>query len=90
MAYAMSVLGQKRTLKRLRTMSSLPPKADIGCALCEVCFVPKADVVAPGPLERRHRSKSLPLAVNEDAYEHRCEGEDDQKAAEYHSEPNTR
>jgi hypothetical protein len=52
--------------------------------------LPKADVVAPGPLERRHRSKSLPLAVNEDAYEHRCEGEDDQKAAEYHSEPNTR
>jgi hypothetical protein len=66
------------------------PKADIGCALCEVCFVPKADVVAPGPLERRHRSKSLPLAVNEDPYEHRCEGEDDQKAAEYHREPNTR
>jgi hypothetical protein len=52
--------------------------------------VPKADIVVPGSLERRHRSKSLPLAVNKDAYEHRCEGEDDQKAAEYHSEPNTR
>ena len=26
----MSALGQERTLKRLYTMSALPPKADIG------------------------------------------------------------
>jgi hypothetical protein len=71
-------------------MSALPPKANIAERDRDVRFVPKADVVAPGTLERRHRSKSLPLAMNKDAYEHRCEGEDDQKAAEYHSEPNTR
>jgi hypothetical protein len=50
---------------------------------------PTEDIVAPGPLERRRR-KSLPLAVNKDAYDHRRKGEHDQKAAEYHNQPNTR
>src|SRR5215472_10917521 len=36
-------LGQKRTLKRLRPMSALPPKADIADCDCDVRFVPKAD-----------------------------------------------
>jgi hypothetical protein len=40
----MSALGQKQTFKRLRLMSALPPKADIGTQSCDVCFVPKADI----------------------------------------------
>jgi len=40
----MSALGQKRTLRRVRVMSALPPKADIGTQSCDVCFVPKADI----------------------------------------------
>jgi hypothetical protein len=36
----MSALGQKRTLKRLRPMSALPPKADIACGQLDVRFVP--------------------------------------------------
>ena len=39
----MSVLGQKRTLRRVQTMSALPPKADIGHCDWDVRFVPKAD-----------------------------------------------
>jgi hypothetical protein len=34
----MSALGQKRTLKRLRAMSALPPKADIGRSVYEYTF----------------------------------------------------
>jgi hypothetical protein len=49
-----------------------------------------ASIAAPGPLERRHHRKSLPLAVNEDACDRRRKGEHDQKAAEYHSQPYTR
>jgi hypothetical protein len=49
----------------------------------------KAEIVAREPLERRHRNKSLRLAVNKDAYYHRREGEHDQKSAEYHNQPNT-
>ena len=40
----MSDLGQKRTLKRLRLMSALPPKADITQHGSNVRFVPKAEV----------------------------------------------
>ena len=32
---AMSELGQKRTFRYVRLMSALPPKADIGRALCD-------------------------------------------------------
>jgi hypothetical protein len=39
----LSALGQKRTLKRLGSMSALPPKADIGTQPRDVRFVPKAD-----------------------------------------------
>jgi hypothetical protein len=40
----MSALGQKRTLKRLHTMSTLPPKADIVQHNRDVRFVPIADI----------------------------------------------
>jgi hypothetical protein len=40
----MSALGQKRTSRRLRLMSALPPKADIGTQSRNVRFVPKADI----------------------------------------------
>ena len=39
----MSALGQKRTLRGVRPMSALPPKADIGTHSRDVCFVPEAD-----------------------------------------------
>ena len=42
----MSALGQKRTLKRVRPMSALPPKADIAEGNRDVRFVPKADMQA--------------------------------------------
>jgi hypothetical protein len=45
----MSALGQKQTLQDVRTMSALPPKADIDQHGSDVRFVPKADIV--------HRSK---------------------------------
>jgi len=32
---SMSALGQKQTFKRLRLMSALPPKADIGSPLLD-------------------------------------------------------
>jgi len=38
----MSALGQKQTLKKVRLMSALPPKADIAERRCHVRFVPKA------------------------------------------------
>ena len=40
----MSALGQKRTLRHLRSMSALPPIADIGERGQDVRFVPKADI----------------------------------------------
>jgi hypothetical protein len=40
----MSALGQKQTFKRLRLVSALPPKADIGCGCWDVRFVPEAEV----------------------------------------------
>src|SRR5262249_54282465 len=39
----MSALGQKRTLRGVRPMSALPPKADIAEHRRDVRFVPKAD-----------------------------------------------
>jgi len=39
----MSALGQKRTSEHFRSMSALPPKADIGTQSWNVRFVPKAD-----------------------------------------------
>jgi hypothetical protein len=42
----MSALGQKQTFKRVRPMSALPPKADIGTQLWNVRFVPRADIGA--------------------------------------------
>ena len=40
----MSALGQKRTSEHVRSMSALPPKADIAERDRHVRFVPKADV----------------------------------------------
>jgi hypothetical protein len=37
-------LGHKRTLEQFRSMSALPPKADIHCRDQHVRFVPKADI----------------------------------------------
>jgi hypothetical protein len=42
----MSALGQKRTSKRVRVMSALLPKADIGTHAANVRFVPKAELNA--------------------------------------------
>ena len=53
-------------------MSALPPKADIGTQLRNVCFVPKADIVPPSllcvPREnvilcRRHRNDTRPTRL---------------------------
>jgi len=43
----MSALGQKQTLRRVRLMSALPPKADMDQQGCDVRFVPKADIRSP-------------------------------------------
>jgi hypothetical protein len=40
----MSALGQKQTLRLVRLMSALPPKADIAERQLDVRFVPKADM----------------------------------------------
>ena len=40
----MSALGQKRTLRHVRVMSALPPKADMDQSGCDVRFVPIADI----------------------------------------------
>src|SRR6516164_8570720 len=40
----MSALGQKQTSEGVKTMSALPPKADIGTHSSDVRFVPKADM----------------------------------------------
>jgi hypothetical protein len=40
----MSALGQKQTLGKVRLMSALPPKADIGTQLRDVRFVPNLDI----------------------------------------------
>jgi hypothetical protein len=42
----MSALGQKQTLGKVKLMSALPPKADIGTQSWNVRFVPKADIQA--------------------------------------------
>jgi hypothetical protein len=43
-----SALGQKRTLRGVRPMSALPPKADIETQSRDVRFVPKADILRCG------------------------------------------
>src|SRR5215469_11994261 len=43
----MSALGQKRTLRKVQSMSALPPKADMADAMRNVRFVPKADIISP-------------------------------------------
>jgi hypothetical protein len=40
----MSALGQKQTLRRVRAVSALPPKADIAGYDWDVRFVPEADI----------------------------------------------
>jgi hypothetical protein len=47
----MSALGQKRTLRGVRSMSALPPKADIAERDRHVRFVPKADI---GTAKKHH------------------------------------
>ena len=41
----MSALGQKQTLQHVRTMSALPPKADIGSQPRNIHFVPFPDIL---------------------------------------------
>ena len=48
----MSALGQKQTLSGVRSMSALPPKADIDQDGCNVRFVPKADICSATNLLR--------------------------------------
>ena len=55
----MSALGQKQTLGKVRPMSALPPKADIGTHSRDVCFVPKADMTPLLPISRIERGRSL-------------------------------
>jgi hypothetical protein len=88
----MSALGQKQTLKPVRVMSALPPKADIGTQSRNVRFVPKADIVPPSTPPKLRRRKSFSceaLAVNKKADGQRRNDKHDQKAAEYQSQPNT-
>jgi hypothetical protein len=52
----MSALGHKRTLRHVRLMSAIPPKADIRTRPRNVCFRPKADIVANlNPGGARHK-----------------------------------
>jgi hypothetical protein len=53
----MSALGQKRTLRLVRLMSALPPKADIRRRGVNVRFVPKADI--PGCCGRKKKPPSV-------------------------------
>jgi hypothetical protein len=50
----MSALGQKRTLRRIRPMSALHPKADIADVEEHVRFVPIPDIIAL--LDQRERA----------------------------------
>jgi hypothetical protein len=61
----MSALGQKRTSEHVRSMSALPPKADIGTQSRDVHFVPKADILRCSKVRRYSitssaRASSLP------------------------------
>ena len=53
----MSALGQKQTSGHVRSMSALPPKADIGTQPRDVRYVPKADILRCGK-ERRYSATS--------------------------------
>src|SRR4029077_2347153 len=72
----MSALGHKRTLKRLRPMSAIPPKADIAERDQDVRFVPMSDRLHCGKTanlfadhQQRARSSALPTGFSE-AVEH--------------------
>ena len=63
----MSALGQKRTLRSVRLMSALPPKADIAERHRDVCFVPKADILRCSklqPLQLLSRASEHPIMAN--------------------------
>jgi hypothetical protein len=53
---AMSALGQKQTLRHLRPMSALPPKADMDQSGCDVRFVPQLDSLAHAISQQRPHS----------------------------------
>ena len=59
----MSVLGQKRTLRRVCVMSALPPKADIRWRVRHVRFVPIADMC-----DLSHGDQAPPLASRGDLH----------------------
>jgi hypothetical protein len=68
----MSALGQKWTSRRVRVMSALPPKADIGTQPRDVRLVPKADIElafvlcypCPAPTDRlTHTSAAAARAI---------------------------
>jgi len=50
----MSALGQKQTFGPRKSMSALPPKADINWTWWDVRFVPIADIGSPIRSPRRH------------------------------------
>jgi len=54
----MSELGHKRTLRHVRLMSAIPPKADINPVFCDVRFVPKADISSVWNLRTQGRGTS--------------------------------
>jgi hypothetical protein len=58
----MSALGPKRTSLRVRSMSALPPKADIAESDWHVRFVPKADILHCGK-ERRFSITSSAIDI---------------------------
>jgi len=58
----MSALGHKRTLGHVRTMSALPPKADIGTQPRDVRFVPKADSCTAA--KRPHEIRGVPSLLD--------------------------
>jgi hypothetical protein len=55
--------GRKRTLRRIRSMSALPLKADIVSRICHVRFVPKPDRVRRNK-EYRYSITSSAVASN--------------------------
>ena len=62
---SMSPLGQKRTFHIVRSMSALPPKADIETQSRNVRFVPKADILRCSE-ECRYSITSSVIAITPD------------------------
>ena len=60
----MSALAQKRTLRGVRPMSALPPKADMDQSSRDVRFVPKADILRCSK-ERRYSMTSSAIASSD-------------------------